>query len=311
MTVTKKHARALDRVAIVLLIVGFGVAAYRFIAPFRALALMAAGRTPNCTASQILSARAVNDRHEAEAERLAKASRKIAQDPQGLELWETPKGKFWVPSFQSELLTFLLAEQERGIYGTGERGIQPGDTVLDCGAHVGVFSRRALASGAKLVVAVEPSPKIVECLRRNLAEDIAAGRAIVYPKALWDSEGPLPFEVNDINTGQGSVVERAQNGAREILVPLTTVDRMMEELKLARVDFIKMDIEGAETRALAGARATLAQYHPRLAICVYHKADDPVRVRLVVRQAWPGYRTECGPCEDQFSKIIPETLLFY
>lgn len=304
-----KRRSLLDLVSIAAVVLGLGIAAYRFIAPFRAVVLMALGRTPQCTFREVLNANQVNRRHSAAAEKIAKGTRRVSEDPMGLELWETPKGRFWTPKMQGELLTFLLAEQERDIYGSGERGIQKGDIVLDCGAHVGTFSRRALEQGASLVVAIEPSPKVVECLRRNLSKEIAEGRAIVYPKGVWDRDGFLPFHIDDVNTGMGSVSETAAGS--EIKVPLTTIDAMVAELKLKRVDFIKMDIEGAEVKALTGAKNALSSFHPRMAICVYHKNDDPVQVPIAARNGWPGYRTQCGPCEDQFSRIISETVLFY
>ena len=52
-------------------------------------------------------------------------------------------------------------------------------------------------------------------------------------------------------------------GGRSIAVPLSTLDRIVDELHLARVDWIKMDIQGAEYRALMGAKKTL-EGKPRL-----------------------------------------------
>ena len=52
------------------------------------------------------------------------------------------------------------------------------------------------------------------------------------------------------------------------MVPLTTIDKMVTELNLQRVDVIEMDIEGAERQVLTGTRATIAQFTPRMAICV-------------------------------------------
>jgi hypothetical protein len=83
------------------------------------------------------------------------------------------------------------------------------------------------------------------------------------------------------------------------------------ELKLGRVDFIKMDIEGAETNALSGARETLAKDHPRLSISAYHLPTDPERIPQVIRGAWPGYRMECGPCaETEDGHVRPDVLYF-
>ena len=84
----------------------------------------------------------------------------------------------------------------------------------------------------------------------------------------------------------------------------------MAELKLERVDFIKMDIEGAERNALAGARQTLARWHPRLALSAYHRPDDPEKIPAAVFAAWPGYRMECGPCADAKTFVRPDVLYF-
>ena len=64
----------------------------------------------------------------------------------------------------------------------GENFVRPGDVVLDCGANIGVFVRESLDAGAKTVVAIEPAPENIECLRRNFKDEIAAGRVIVYPE---------------------------------------------------------------------------------------------------------------------------------
>ena len=93
-------------------------------------------------------------------------------------------------------------------------------------------------------------------------------------------------------------------------LPLTTIDKLVVELKLDRVDFIKMDIEGAEQRALQGAHETLAKYHPRMALCTYHLPSDPEKIPALVHAAWPNYRMSCGPCAEATGRVRPDVLYF-
>jgi FkbM family methyltransferase len=59
-------------------------------------------------------------------------------------------------------------------------------------------------------------------------------------------------------------------GSGKNSVKVDTIDNIVKE----RVDFIKLDIEGAEQDAISGAINTIKKYHPILAICIYHKAED-------------------------------------
>jgi hypothetical protein len=69
---------------------------------------------------------------------------------------------------------------------------------------------------------------------------------------------------------------------------------MVAELHLDRVDFIKMDIEGAERHAIAGARTTIRRFHPCMALCLYHLPDDPLVIPAAVRSIDPNYQMSCG-----------------
>jgi FkbM family methyltransferase len=183
--------------------------------------------------------------------------------------------------------------------------------VLDCGANVGVFTRVALDRGARTVVAIEPAPENLESLRRNFKEEIAAARVIVYPKGVWDKEDTLTLRRDTGNTAADSFVILKDKNAASIQVPLTTIDKLVAELKLERVDYIKMDIEGAETNALSGGQATIATYHPRLSLASYHIPTDPQRIPEIVRQAWPEARMEVGPCaETPDGRVRPDVLYF-
>jgi FkbM family methyltransferase len=281
-----------------------------FYPPARMAALAAVGHSPVCPFSHALWSKANLEETGRIKDRIFAASRLVREEA-GLELWDTPKGPFWIPKGNRFVLPFNLAEMERHVYGMGEHFIHPGDVVLDCGASDGDFTREALRAGAARVVSVEISPAAAECIRRNLASEIAAGKVTLYPKGVWDREDTLMLNVDDTNFAANSVVLHPESSHPSVQVPLTTIDRLVAELGLDRVDFIKMDVEGAEVRALAGARQTLQRFKPRLAIATEHKPDDEFTIPQAVRQVRNDYRMECGQCLEKDGHIRPDVLFFF
>jgi len=89
------------------------------------------------------------------------------------------------------------------------------------------------------------------------------------------------------------------------------IDELVAEQKLSRVDFIKMDIEGAEKNALKGARATLNHFRPHMSISSEHLPDDVQKIPAVVREIEPAYRLEYADCQDQGSRVTPLVLQFF
>ena len=197
------------------------------------------------------------------------------------------------------------AQQEEVIYGR----VRSGDVVLDCGAHVGVFTRRALASGAALVVAIEPAPDNVECLRRNFEPEVRAGRVIVYPKGVWDKDDFLVLHTVEGNSAGDSFVFQLGAGS-DVRVPLTTIDKLVDELHVPRVDFIKMDIKGSEKQALKGGAHTIQTFRPRLAIASEHNPQDPEQILAFIQSVRPDYRSRCGSCFLTGGQLRPEIMLF-
>jgi UDP-3-O-acyl-N-acetylglucosamine deacetylase len=96
-----------------------------------------------------------------------------------------------------------------------------------------------------------------------------------------------------------------------VMVQLTTIDKLVADLKLPHVDFIKMDIEGAEVPALAGGNETIARFKPRLAIATEHKPDDQYTIPAAVRKIHADYQMECGPCLEAKGHVRPDVLYFW
>ena len=98
-----------------------------------------------------------------------------------------------------------------------------------------------------------------------------------------------------------------RNAGQPRALPL---DDIVDNLQLDRVDFIKMDIEGAERQALEGARRTIQRFHPRMAICTYHMIDDPVVVPEVALNIQPDYRVHAKELEVNHIDTRPKILFF-
>ena len=165
--------------------------------------------------------------------------------------------------------TFFLRQ-----YYLGRVGLivapRPGDVVIDAGA---CFGDTALAFAASVgehgrVLAFEIDPTNAALARRNIAANPElASRIELRECALADSEAPLYLH----GSGPGARVSSEPSAHR---LAVTTIDRVAGESGVERIDFVKMDIEGAERLALIGAGETLRRFRPRLAISVYHRIDD-------------------------------------
>lgn len=86
-------------------------------------------------------------------------------------------------------------------------------------------------------------------------------------KGLWSKASTLHF-VEEGSHGSRLVGEGVMD---TVEVPVTAID---ETVTGDKVTFIKLDVEGAELEALKGAQNTIKQWHPKLAISIYHKKED-------------------------------------
>ena len=257
----------------------------------------------------------LRDRHERQRrqEEIAKVLRLITSEPQiGIDCYQYESERIWIPKGDLNDLAQVLTEQEQSIYSHDSCRVKPGDIVLDAGAHVGLWSRRALALGASRVIAIEPVPTTIECLQRNLEGEIKAGKVTIYPKGVWNEDDFLEMTLYPGGSiRDGFIMNHKDLPSRKQKLPLTTIDRIVKELGLSQVNFIKMDIQGSERQALAGAAETIRRFHPGMAISVYHLQDDCTVIPRVIRLAWPECHQACGQCFYQGGQIKPEVYFFF
>ena len=206
-----------------------------------------------------------------------------------IELYEAGEHRFWIGAGGCPLLISLLTEVFHGEdYEHARVKISPGDNVVDAGSHIGVFTKYALHRGVGKVIAIEPDPTNAAFFRANLAEEIRDGRVILVEAGVWHKEAKLEFVRSTSNSAANSFIRQATDFSVIKKVPVRPLDKILEQLGVTGVDFIKMDIEGSERFALQGSKETLQRYGPHLAVCSYHMPDDARVIPHAIQQVRPG-----------------------
>lgn len=153
------------------------------------------------------------------------------------------------------------------------------EVLVDCGCYDGETSisfANLMNGRATKIIAYEPNGvQIAEC-EENLVE---IPYAIVKNLGVWDKRETLRFSAD-------GMMARINNSG-DITINTVSLD---EDLKDERVTFIKMDIEGAELKALQGAEKLILANRPKLAICVYHKPEDIIEIPEFIVNLGLGYR---------------------
>jgi FkbM family methyltransferase len=195
------------------------------------------------------------------------------------------------------LNTFMLEQYRCPRAGIG---VRQGDVVIDAG---GCWGDTALyfAQNASKVFCFECMPSNIDTLQENLGLNTGLGtRVAVIQRALWSrSKERFVFE----DKGPGS--HPAKDGAG-VTVESQTLDDFLSVNSVERVDFIKMDIEGAEPEALIGAEDTIRKHRPQLAISIYHDLKHFASIPRWIADLDLGYRLYL----DHFTIHAEETVLF-
>lgn len=131
----------------------------------------------------------------------------------------------------------------------------------------------------KKIYTFEPQKDKAEVIRSKLWR--YDGKVELFEKGLWDSAAELSFcDGNAVLSG------KIGEGGGNSRIQTIDIDSAIQE----RVTFIKMDIEGAELKALYGAAQTIRRDKPKLAICIYHKPEDMWQIPRYIDSLVPEYK---------------------
>ena len=121
----------------------------------------------------------------------------------------------------------------------------------------------------------------------------------LFPFGTWSSTKNLSFQNGNIGDSRVAV---GSAGTGNTVIEVRAIDDMISE----KVTFIKMDVETAELESLKGAKKTIQKYHPKLAICVYHKPQDIIEIPLYIKEIVPEYKLYMR----HYSTHATETVLY-
>ena len=160
--------------------------------------------------------------------------------------------------------------------------------VIDVGSNVGMFAFYASVRKNNRFICYEISPICIDAFNQNMAllPQRRRENIVLVSKGLWNESGRSSFieypEFSGCNHLVDVGVRRSEN-ARECPVELTTLDEEVERLQLKSVDFIKVDAEGSDKYVLEGAKNTIKQFKPRMALSVYHLPNDEEEIFDLVK----------------------------
>jgi FkbM family methyltransferase len=193
-----------------------------------------------------------------------------------------PDPLYWPAKFDLDWVYDFIDEQFNPQnwhqYEIDSTRVDQNDIVFDCGASEGLFSLR-VARRCRKVIALEPLPDFQPALARTFAR---VSNVEIVPLAVGRDRRTVHF-----HPAAGGSVKAA---AGEIEVEQTSLDEITRD-RNEHVDFLKVDIEGAEMEMLEGARETLIRDLPKIAMTTYHRKGDSKRFTEFLRSLDVGYQT--------------------
>ncbi|HEX4783094.1 MAG TPA: FkbM family methyltransferase [Candidatus Sulfotelmatobacter sp.] len=182
------------------------------------------------------------------------------------------------------------------------------EVFVDCGSFQGdIFPSFTSHWNSKFrhIFAVEPDPQNAQRLPVTAKSMGLTDQVTVLPYALSDHNGTVSFA----STGtMGSKI--VEGGEQSISVECRKLDDLSWPLAPT---YLKMDIEGAEPKALVGASNLLRRHHPILAVCTYHRSEHLWQIPNIIRSIEPEYnlflRRYAEDCWEGVCYAIPDNRL--
>lgn len=195
-----------------------------------------------------------------------------------------------------------IFKMEQYAYQLKNIEIEDDDVIIDGG---GCWGDTALyfANKAKntKVYAFEFVPSNIELFNKNIALNPNSNIELI--KLALSGESGKSYNLID-DGASSSVTEEETNN--NISINTISIDDFVYKYNVMKIDFIKLDIEGAELETLKGALNTIKKFKPKLAVALYHYPVDFYEIPNFLKKLDLGYRLYL----NHFTPNIAETILF-
>jgi len=172
---------------------------------------------------------------------------------------------------------FIYRENYEPLLQNYHNLLKKNDVVLDIGANQGIYSLAfaKLIGESGRVIALEPFKEMNNYFKHNIKINGFQNIEIIE-KVISDNIG---YEEIDFGSGivSASIVRNFKNSVKK-KVESTTIDEICKNFD--KLDFIKIDIEGAELKALKGAKETLGLHKPKLSLEVDQYSFEKINTFL-------------------------------
>lgn len=176
--------------------------------------------------------------------------------------------KYFPETYEAENFEFL------------SESCKSGAVIIDIGAHIGLFSVIASQVTGKTgkVYAFEPAPSTYALLQKTIVINHEEQIIESFQKAVGKENGKITFFISDdqADNSNSLVNYKEDRSLHGIDVAVTSIDNFVKEKNISKLDFIKIDVEGAEYDTLQGAVNTLKNLKP---VCIVAIHPEPIAAK--------------------------------
>lgn len=197
-------------------------------------------------------------------------------------------------SYDLDYMRFFSANEDRQYFEPFLNLKEKNESFIDVGGFDGYTSYEFIKHCPfyNEIIFFEPEDKNLNIAREKLKD---FPNIVFYKSGLSNKKQTLKFDIS------GSSSKISKNGTIEIQV------EKLDDVINKPVTFIKMDIEGYEKEAIEGSYNVIKNYHPKLAIAVYHKMEDIWAVPELILNI----RNDYDIYLRHYTEGIAETIMFF